>query len=251
MIELPIPSGLAPILLVAFLTYCRVQACLLVMPGFSMQVVPLRVRVALALAITPLLSERSRMPGDIELLPFALLCGAEIVTGLVLGGIVRIFAMGLDVTASAIAATASLSQIIGVTNEFAPHPIGNILNLAGIALLMALGYPQLLCDFLHQSLSLRPIGHWPEIAELVPHVLGLLRRAFILALLLASPFILGGLLFQLLSGIVSKAMPALPVMFVAAPAAILMALLALVVLAPAILSIWAQAVLDVMISIRP
>ena len=67
-----------------------------------------------------------------------------------------------------------------------------------------------------------------------------------LAMLLAAPFILGGLLFQVLSGMVSKVMPALPVMFIAAPGAILMALLALVLLTPSILWVWADAVLAMM-----
>ena len=40
-----------------------------------------------------------------------------------------------------------------------------------------------------------------------------------LALLIASPFILGGLLFQMLSGVVARVMPAMPVVFVAAPGA--------------------------------
>ena len=67
-----------------------------------------------------------------------------------------------------------------------------------------------------------------------------------LAMLLAAPFILGGFLFQVLSGMVSKVMPALPVMFIAAPGAILMALLALVLLTPSILWVWADAVLAMM-----
>jgi flagellar biosynthetic protein FliR len=44
---------------------------------------------------------------------------------------------------------------------------------------------------------------------------------------------------------VSKVMPALPVMFIAAPAAIMLALVALALLTPSILSTWAGAVLAV------
>ena len=83
-------------------------------------------------------------------------------------------------------------------------------------------------------------------ADLLPRVIALVQRAFMLAMLLAAPFILGGFLFQVLSGMVSKVMPALPVMFIAAPGAILMALLALVLLTPSILWVWADAVLAMM-----
>ena len=63
-------------------------------------------------------------------------------------------------------------------------------------------------------------------------------------MLIASPFILGGLLFQTLSGVVARVMPAMPIVFVAAPAAILLALTALALLAPGLLSIWARDVLS-------
>ena len=65
-------------------------------------------------------------------------------------------------------------------------------------------------------------------------------------MLLAAPFTLGGFMFQALSGVINRVMPALPVMFIAAPGAILMALLALVLLTPSILWVWADAVLAMM-----
>lgn len=238
---------LAALLVALILTYCRIQACLLAMPGFSMRGLPVRVRVAIAMSLTPLLAEHAQIgTAPRDLLSLGMLCSAEIVTGLVLGGLVRLFALAIDVAASAIAATASLSQIVGVANEYSPHPIGNLMHLAGVALLMAMGFPLLVCDLLRESLVLRPVGAWPQIAELMPVVIGLLQRSFVLAMLLAAPFILGGFLFQVLSGMVSKVMPALPLMFIAAPGAILLALLALVLLTPTILSVWAEAVLHMM-----
>lgn len=120
------------------------------------------------------------------------------------------------------------------------------MHLAGLALIMALGFPVLVCDLLRESFVLRPLGAWPDIAALLPAAIDLTQRGFVLAMLLAAPFILGGFLFQLLSGMISKAMPALPVVFIGAPGAILLAMLGLAVLTPSILSIWADAVADLM-----
>ena len=50
---------------------------------------------------------------------------------------------------------------------------------------------------------------------------------------------------------ISKVMPALPVVFIAAPGAILLALVGPALLVPSILSIWADAVLDLMQSGLP
>jgi len=99
---------------------------------------------------------------------------------------------------------------------------------------------------LRESLVVRPVGEWPQITDILPGAIALVQQGFALALLLAAPFILGGFLFQALSGMVSKAMPALPVVFIAAPGAIMLALLALAVMTPSILSVWADAVLNMM-----
>lgn len=247
MIQLAADPRMMPALLGLLLTYCRVQACFLTLPVFSERALPVRVRAALAMAVTPLLAESARTPTEIDsLLQLAGLAGAEILSGLALGGLVRVFASALDVAATAIASTASLSQLIGVTNEYSPHPIGNLMHLAGLAVLVALGFPAMACDLLRESLALRPLGEWPEIADLLPNAVALIRQSFVLAMLLASPFILGGFLFQLLSGMISKVMPNLPIVFIAAPGAIMMALIALAVLTPSILSVWSGAVLDVL-----
>ncbi|RCW82870.1 flagellar biosynthetic protein FliR [Paracoccus lutimaris] len=252
MIELGADPRLAVLLASLLLTYCRVQACLLALPVLSERLLPVRVRVGLAMSLTPLLAEHTLPVQQIgTVTQLAALAGAEVATGLALGGLVRLFAIALDVAATAIAATASLSQLIGAANEYSPHPIGALLHLAGLALIMALGFPVLICDLLSESFQLRPLGGWPDIAALLPMAVGLVQRGFVLAMLLAAPFILGGFLFQLLSGMISKVMPALPVVFIAAPGAILLALLALALLTPSILSIWVDAVLDVLQSGLP
>lgn len=246
MTQLGMDPRMLSFLIGLLLTYCRVQACFLMLPVFSERALPMRVRTALAMAVTPLLAEQVQVPGGIDsLLQLAGLAGAEIASGLALGGLVRLFASALDVAATAIAATASLSQLVGVANEYSPHPIGNLMHLAGLAILIALGFPALVCDLLRESLMLRPLGSWPEISNLLPHAVALMRQSLVLALLLASPFILGGFLFQLLSGVISKVMPNLPITFIAAPGAIMLAMLALAVLTPSIISVWAGAVLDV------
>lgn len=237
--------GMSVLLTGLLLTYCRAQACLLALPVFSERLLPVRVRVALAMSLTPLLAEHAGV-GQVPAttVHMAMLAGAEVLSGLALGGLVRLFAAALDVAASAIAATASLSQLVGVATEYSPHPIGGILHLAGLALIMALGFPLLVCDLLRESLVLRPLGGSIDVAEILPVAISFVQRGFVLAMMLAAPFILGGFLFQILSGMVSKVMPALPVVFIAAPGAILLALLALVVLVPSIISIWADAVMS-------
>ena len=62
-------------------------------------------------------------------------------------------------------------------------------------------------------------------------------------MLLAAPFTLGGFMFQALSGVINRVMPALPVIFIGSPAAIMLALAALAMLAPVLIALWADAIL--------
>lgn len=228
------------------LAYLRVQAAILVFPAFSETVLSVRVRVSLAMALTPVaMAFAAPAAGLAGAGPgfFAVLAAREMLVGLLIAIPVRIMASAMHVATSAIGATASLSQLIGTGTEAAPHPIGNLMHMAGLALLMAMGLPILLVEVIAQSYAAFPAADLGIGGDDLRGMVGLVARSFVLALALASPFILGGLLYQLLTGVVNKVMPSLPVVFIGAPAIILMALIGLAVLAPAILEFWAKAVL--------
>lgn len=244
MLPATLPLDLPGWLTLLLLIYARIQACLMTMPAIGERVLPVRIRVAAAVALVPLYAGAAPPMPPPGLVPLAALMGVEIVSGLVLGLMVRIVAMALDVGATAIAQSASLSAMLGVSDEMAPHPIGNLLHMAGMAALMALGLPLFICQVLTDSFALKPAGLWPDIGMIWPEFWRLVVHSLTLAMLIASPFILGGLLFQTLSGVVARVMPAMPIVFVAAPAAILLALTALALLAPGLLSIWARDVLS-------
>lgn len=227
------------------LVYARVQACILILPGLGERVLPGRVRVALAMAISPMLAGSvAPVVAPAETLGMIGQIAAAMIVGLAAGGLLRLLALALDIATTAIAATASLSQIIGVQNEAAPHPIGNLLHLAGMAVLMALGLPVMLVQLMADSFVIWPAAGWPAIERLAPAAVGILTDSFLLAMLIAAPFTLGGFLFQALSGVINRVMPALPVVFIGAPASILLALMALAVLSPMLIGIWVEAVLS-------
>lgn len=234
------------------LVYARVQACILVLPGLGERLLPARLRVALALAITPLLVDLVPLR-PVPAAPLAMLAevGAEMLLGFVTGALLRLLALALDIATTAIAATASLSQIMGVQNEAAPHPVGNLMHLAGLAVLMALGLPVMVVQLLADSLQLWPPTALPDAGFIAANGARVVADSFWLAMMLAAPFTLGGFLFQALSGVISRVMPALPVVFIGAPASILLALAGLTILAPLLISLWADQVLGFMLPEAP
>lgn len=230
------------------LVYVRVQACVLALPGLGERVISTRVKVAVALALTPLLSGVAAGP-QMPDTPLGLVgqVAVELALGTVTGLMLRLLTLAIDIATTAIAATASLSQIMGIQNEMSPHPIGNMLHLGGLAILMAMGLPVMMVDLMADSLRLWPPADLPQVEGLVMAVVRIIADSFWLAMLLAAPFTLGGFLFQALSGVINRVMPALPVVFIGAPVAILLALGGLVILAPLLVGIWADAVLSFML----
>lgn len=242
-----LPPGLVALVVPLVLAYLRVQAAVLVFPVLSERVLPVRVRAGIAMMLAPVALSVSGPTGwaqDLGLPDLCALALRELLVGFLIALPARIMASALHLATSTIGATASLSQIIGTGTEAAPHPIGNLMHMAGLALLMAMGLQILLLELIAQSFAAFPAGQLALDGDHVGNMVGMVTRSFVLAMALASPFILGGLLYQILTGVVSRVMPALPVVFIGAPAIIMMALVGLAVLAPAVLSGWAQAVFD-------
>lgn len=234
------------------LVYIRIQACVLALPGLGERVISARVKVSLALALTPLLAGVAPGPDmPTDSLAMAGQVAVEMVLGFTTGIMLRLLTLAIDIATTAIAATASLSQIMGIQNEMSPHPIGNMLHLAGLAILMAMGLPIMLVELMADSLRLWPPAALPQVEGLVMAVVRIVADSFWLAMMLAAPFTLGGFLYQALSGVINRVMPALPVIFIGAPASILLALMGLAILAPLLVGIWANAVLSFMLPAIP
>ncbi|MDO5621674.1 MAG: flagellar biosynthetic protein FliR [Paracoccus sp. (in: a-proteobacteria)] len=222
--------------------HLRILGFLMTLPGYGERLLSVRLRVSVALVLTPLLAGSVAAPvAETGLLALA---GMNLLVGIANGLLVRLLAMSLSIATSAIAATASLSQILGGPSEAAPHPIGNFFHLAGLAMLMAMGFPIFAADLMVQSFELWPLDRVVSAQTMGESGAALVVRSFTLAMLLASPFILGGLLYQSLAGVVSRVMPSLPIALIGAPASILLALIALAVLGPAILGVWSDRIFD-------
>mgnify|MGYP005750637525 CR=1 FL=1 len=233
------------------LVYLRVQGFVMVLPVLGERVLPVRLKVGLAAVLAPLLASGEGMPFPDEPGQVIGQAAAELLLGLASGMLLRVLALAIDIATTAIAATASLSQIMGEQNEAAPHPIGNFIHLAGLALLMVMGLPVMLVGLIADSLRIWPPSGWPDADYFLANIVFVVRDSFLLALMLAAPFTIGGFLFQALSGVINRVMPALPVVFIGAPASILLALAGLAVLAPLLVAIWADRVLSFTLPVMP
>ncbi|MGB3406767.1 MAG: flagellar biosynthetic protein FliR [Jannaschia sp.] len=217
--------------------FLRVGTMLLLVPGFGDRMVPTRVRLvsgfALAVAVAPAVDS----PPEISVT----LIATEAAIGLAFGAVLRFLAQALLMAGMMAAQLTSLSQLFGTTEP--SSAIGNLLNIAGLCLLMAAGLPLYLVEMLIRSYDVIPLGSVMPGDDVVTWGVGRMSHAFALAFGLAAPFALAALLYNAAMGVINRAMPQLMVALVGAPAITGAAGLVLMLSTPVILIVWKGAML--------
>ena len=173
-------AGMFPVLAV----FCRVGSAIMLLPGFGELNVPPRVRLALALMVSVVLAPVVRShygPMPTDLIGFAGLLVPEIVVGLALGIIVRMFLMALQVAGNVIAAQTGLSfsqnfdPSIGIQGAL----LASFFTILGIALIFESNLHHLMLAGLKDSYSfIEPGGKIPfaDLADLAARTFSMVFR---------------------------------------------------------------------------
>lgn len=228
-----------------FVVFLRVGAIIALAPAFGEEAVPPRIKLVVALGFT--LIVLPGVAGQIGPPPASFIarlgyCGAEVMAGLLFGLLIRIFVMVLQIAGTIAAQAASISQLFGGSAGAEPQPaIGHLLVTAGLALAVMAGLHVQLAAYLLHGYVLVPPGTLPDAGTALEVGLEGIARGFGLAFSLAAPFVAAALLYNLILGIINRAMPQLMVTFVGAPALTLGGLLLLMLAAPPMLALWSDA----------
>jgi flagellar biosynthesis protein FliR len=228
-----------------FLCFCRVGAMLSLLPGFGEQSIPMRVRLLFALIFSLMLS-----PSVAQYLPqipvtvagLAGLIISETLIGAAFGSIARMLMSALSIAGQIM----GLQTGLAVAQTFDPGQgqagalFAIFLNLCAVVLLFATGlHHQMLIAMAGTYQLIVPSGGLPlgDFAELAIAISG---EAFLIALQMAAPLILFGLVFNAGMGVMAKMMPAMQVIMVAMPASILAGLALFAITAGAALMLWIE-----------
>ena len=225
---------------VALLAFLRVGAAMALLPAFGEQSVPPRLRLVLALAFTAVVAPAvGHLPDPAQgvLLP----CAVEVVVGIALGLSLRMFVLALQTAGAMMAQATSLAQLFGGAGPEPQPAISNLLVMAGLALAVAMGLHVHIAELLILSYQMLPAGAFPRASDMADWGLDQISRAFSLGFILATPFTISALLYNVALGVINRAMPALMVSFVGAPALTAAGLALMAVMAPLVLAIWSQA----------
>ncbi len=213
----------------ALIIFCRVGSGLMVLPGFGEGYVSMRVRLLLALSISVLLTPllQSSMPPipDSPLSLLVLLVG-EIMIGIAIAMVCRFIISVMHIAGMVIAYNASLALAMqfDTTQASQGSLIGNLLSLSAVVLLFTMDMHFVMLRGLGDSYTLFQPGVFPPVDDLAMYYSRLLSDVFRVAIQIASPSIVIGLLIYLVAGILARLMPTMQVFFVIMPVQIFLAL---------------------------
>lgn len=223
------------------LVFARIGPVFALLPVFGERVVPARIRLVAALAMTaivaPAVAGRIALPAPSPI-GWGLYLGAETLVGLALAMALRIMVMVLQMAGTKAAQATSLSQAFGGAGVDPQPAISQVLVMGGLAAIVLTGFPERLALLLVLSYDFFPAGLWPDPGSLAQWGIARMAQAFALAFSLAAPFVIGSALYNLALGAINRAMPQLMVAFVGAPALTLGGLVLFVIAAPLMLAIW-------------
>ncbi|WP_106752548.1 flagellar biosynthesis protein FliR [Pannonibacter carbonis] len=210
--------------LAVFLLFCRIGSCLMVIPGFGSDRVPVRVRLLVAIAITlalsPLLlpSMRAAMP-DQGLATVTRFIVAELFVGLLLGLMGRAFIAALETIGTLISMSIGLSTMPGLAvegNEALPS-LANLMTLTATAMVFITNQHWELIRALADSYTAVPVGSGLDVQSGLARFSDQLSATFLLALRIGSPFVIYAVVVNFALGLANKLTPQIPIYFIAMP----------------------------------
>lgn len=233
---LELAAGIAPETLARFfLVFLRVGAMMTFLPAFGEQAVPVRIRLAIALAFTFVAAPAvdQGLPAGV---PAILAAGlAEVLAGLAWGFALRLGLYALQIAGAVAANATSLSQLFGGVAD--PQPaISNL--LVWLALAAGAGLHVNAAGAIILSYEVFPPGAPIPALDLSRWITIRTGAAFASAVTLAAPFLLLSLIYNLALGAINRAMPQLMVALVGAPAITMAGLGLLFLTAPFVVGIW-------------
>ncbi len=214
----------ADLILAAFFVFCRIGACLMVMPGFSSARIPFQARlfiaVGVALALSPPLADRMLpIAQGADLARVVSVITTESLIGLKIGTIARLFYMALQTMTHAIANFMGFGGMPGAPvedTEFLP-PITSLVTLTATALLFITDlHWEVIRGLLASYTVIPPLGGWEARMSLI-EITDRLGEAFLLTLRIASPFLIFAIIANLALGLVNKLAQQIPIYFISMP----------------------------------
>ena len=142
-----------------------------------------------------------------------------LIAGIHMGGMIIAYQSSL---ASALTQDITQSQTQGTS-------LGNLLGIGTLILLFATDLHHLMLRGLSDSYTLFMPGTFPQVEDFANHAVQTLNSAFKIAMQIAAPHLVVGLILYLGAGIIARLMPNIQIFFILQPAQLLLSFFVLMV----------------------
>lgn len=211
------------------LIFARLGAIVMLIPGIGESFIPPRIRLAFAFAMALMLFPL--IEGAAPPVPptNAGVFGAvikEILVGLMIGGILRIFMLSLGTAGEIVSlqTTLAFAQTADPSQAQPSPTLSTFLGTLGIVLIMATDLHHLFLSAIVNSYNLFPFSRDVPVGDAAQLAVQTTARAFALGLQLSAPVVAFALIFNIAAGLVGRVMPQFQIFFVAAPLTVLIGL---------------------------
>ncbi len=225
------------------LVLARSGAACMLLPGIGESEVPAMLRVGFAVALTLLLLPV--LAPDLPAPPASLWRGAgmvvaELASGLFLGWLARLLMLALPIAGQVTALLTGQASVLQADAVLGPQgaALARLMTLAAPVLLLVSGLHALPLAALAGSYRVLPAGQLLPAGDAAQIGVGAVGACFALALRLAAPFLLAGIVWQVTLAALARLAPQVQVFFLAAPAQLLGGLALLGLLGAAVLAAW-------------
>lgn len=222
--------------------FARLGALFYLLPAIGETVVPVRIRLAIAMAVAmlviPVLADGFGAQSYTISAAFALIV-IEAIYGLLLGFGFRLMVYSLQILGNVVSQALSISQVLGEGIATEPNTtISTLLMMAGVTLLVTMGVHIEAVGILIKSFEMFPLGRVPNLDGMAFWLTHKGADAFSMGITLALPFIILNFVYNAILGFLNRAMPQLMVSFVGMPAITGAGLFLLVVAIGSTLTSW-------------
>jgi flagellar biosynthetic protein FliR len=211
------------VVIAAFLAFCRIGACFMLMPGLSSVRVPLQVRLFLAVAATgallTFLWDRIYPFVDARPAVLAPMIASELLIGGLIGALTRLYMEALRFIGAGIAMLVGFNSMGGTAVEEAEPQaaLAAIISLSALLLLFVFDFHHEVVRALIASYQVAPVNIFFNPQAALIDVADTMSDAFFLVLRLGSPFVAYAILVNLTIGFVNKLTPQIPIYFISQP----------------------------------
>jgi flagellar biosynthetic protein FliR len=228
--------------------FARVGAVLMLLPVFSDDAVPAKIRLMLSLGMTSglwgLLGARIA-PHSLGSAALPGILIAELLTGLAIGMIIKIMFLAAAMAGSIISMQIGLSSALinDASQGGQAAVLSKLVSVGAAVVCMGMGVHHLWIASIVHSYDVFPVGGLPPAADFAQLAIETVGKSMSLSISLAAPLLVYGIIFNMALGLSARLTPAIQVFFIAQPLNLLLGMALFASLLGGILTVFSTAMI--------